>query len=242
MGSTRESQTAAGNTTTRLLGTFQKVDYVFILGVAGGVPHYTDYKRHVRLGDVVVSTAAAPTTTATAGDKPFVYAYSSGDDRRTYHPVNACLQDIARGLNAIADDADDSSAAGRRPWETYLADGLAHLLARTENDFRRPAANSDKLYMNIGNRDVIEVAHPLPQQPHAGDGAANRIHLGPIGSSKDLGRSDQARTEFVQRYGLVATDLEMSSVLDSIIGNCRDSFIVVKGERATNAITHICIV
>lgn len=47
--------TASGNTTTRLLGTFQKVDYVFIIGVAGGVPHYTDFKKHVRLGDVVVS-------------------------------------------------------------------------------------------------------------------------------------------------------------------------------------------
>lgn len=47
--------TAAGNTTTRLLGTFQKVDYVFIIGVAGGVPHYTDFKKHVRLGDVVIS-------------------------------------------------------------------------------------------------------------------------------------------------------------------------------------------
>jgi len=25
------------------------------VGVAGGVPHYTDYKKHVRLGDVVIS-------------------------------------------------------------------------------------------------------------------------------------------------------------------------------------------
>lgn len=55
VGSTRESMTATGNTTTRLLGTFQKVDYVFVVGVAGGVPHYTDYKKHVRLGDVVIS-------------------------------------------------------------------------------------------------------------------------------------------------------------------------------------------
>lgn len=57
VGSTREALTAAGNTTTRLLGTFQKVDYVFIVGVAGGVPHFTDYNKHVRLGDVVVSAA-----------------------------------------------------------------------------------------------------------------------------------------------------------------------------------------
>lgn len=55
VGSSREAMTATGNTTTRLLGTFQKVDYVFIVGVAGGVPHYTDYRKHVRLGDVVIS-------------------------------------------------------------------------------------------------------------------------------------------------------------------------------------------
>jgi hypothetical protein len=42
----------------QFLGTFQKVDYVFLIGVGGGVPHFTDYDKHVRLGDVVVS---APT-------------------------------------------------------------------------------------------------------------------------------------------------------------------------------------
>lgn len=232
VGNTRESTTASGNTTTRLLGTFQKVDYVFVLGVAGGVPHYTDYKKHVRLGDVVVSHVSSHQATGQADrnstDKPFVYVYNSGDELRTYHPVNSCLQDIARGLNATT----TLSADGIKPWEVYLREGLAHLQARTENDFTRPAANSDKLYMNIGNRDVIEVAHPVPTTPDTVDGpaAANRIHLGPIGSGKELVRSDTSRIEFARRYGLVATDVEMDSVLDSIRGNCRDSFILVKGE------------
>lgn len=86
--------------------------------------------------------------------------------------------------------------------------------------------------MNIGNRDVIEVAHPQPTD--AVDIASetpnsNRLHIGPIGSGKDLIKSDQSRIEFSKKYGLIATDIEMSSVLDSIIGNCRDSFILVKG-------------
>ena len=41
-------------------GTFQKVDYVFLVGVGGGVPHYTDYSKHVRLGDVVASHPNTP--------------------------------------------------------------------------------------------------------------------------------------------------------------------------------------
>lgn len=59
VGHTREAIIAAGSTTTRLLGTFQAVDYVFLVGVGGGVPHYTDHARHVRLGDIVVSSPSS---------------------------------------------------------------------------------------------------------------------------------------------------------------------------------------
>ena len=37
-------------------GTFQAVEHVILVGVGGGVPHYTDSSRHVRLGDVVVAS------------------------------------------------------------------------------------------------------------------------------------------------------------------------------------------
>jgi len=79
LGLSREATTAAGNAITRLLGyfifyffhppslktlillpkyfigTFQKVEHVFVCGAGGGVPHYTNYDKHVKLGDVVVS-------------------------------------------------------------------------------------------------------------------------------------------------------------------------------------------
>lgn len=82
--------------------------------------------------------------------------------------------------------------------------------------------------MDIGNRDVIEVQHPLPAET-TDEPLANRLHLGPIGSGKEIVRTDTSRIEFARAHGLLATDLEMSSVLDSIIGNCRESFILVKG-------------
>ena len=101
VGHTREALTAAGNTTTRLLGTFQKVDYVFLVGVGGGVPHYTDYKKHVRLGDVVVSYP-------TRINNKFVYMYCESakmsDDgsyqfeTKEYCPTNLGLQDIAANI------------------------------------------------------------------------------------------------------------------------------------------------
>ncbi|XP_035918721.1 uncharacterized protein LOC118516969 isoform X4 [Anopheles stephensi] len=245
VGSTREAMTAAGNTTTRLLGTFQKVDYVFIVGVAGGIPHYTDYRRHVRLGDVVIAAApsAQDATNATNGNapKPYCYVYSSSGSNnnngpsevKRYYPADDCLQTIGRTLVQNDD--------GKKPWLQYVQEGLQQLSGRgghAEHDFARPAPNTDKLYMNIGNKNVIEVAHPIAQldgQDGGGDdtdaaGAPQtRLHAGPIGSGYELVRSDSARTDYAQAYHLLATDSEMNSVLDSVVGNCRDAFILVKG-------------
>ena len=55
IGRSRTAQISTGSTTTRLLGTFQDVQHVFIVGCAGGVPHYTDANKHVRRGDIVVA-------------------------------------------------------------------------------------------------------------------------------------------------------------------------------------------
>ena len=228
VGSTREALTAAGNTTTRLLGTFQKTDYVFLVGVAGGVPHYTDFKKHVRLGDVVVSAVDSQKSLENASpispvpSKPYVYVYNDGQEIKTYNPKNPCLQEIARYIQQ----------SQKRPWQEYMKDGLAQLQGRTDNDFQRPSGNTDKLYMNIGNGDVIEVAHPQSAEAESDqtDGMpVSRVHLGPIGSGSGQVRSDSLRNEFSKKFNLLATDIEMSSVLDSVIGNCKESFILVRG-------------
>ncbi|XP_023031016.1 uncharacterized protein LOC6641311 isoform X4 [Drosophila willistoni] len=225
VGSTREAMTATGNTTTRLLGTFQKVDYVFIVGVAGGVPHYTDYKKHVRLGDVVISYVDKQRALlSNSKEKPYVYVYErSGEDVKTYFPINDSLQQIAESLQA--------NMELKRPWEQYLSDAQRTLAQKTDSDFGRPDAKTDKLFMNIGHNEVIEVAHPIAadEQQLVNGVPRLRLHLGPIGSGRDLVRSDELRTQFARKNGLLATDVEMSSVLDSIIGNCRESFVLVKG-------------
>lgn len=82
-------------------GTFQKVDFVFLVGVGGGVPHYTDYNKHVRLGDVVVSHPMPL-------NKKYTYVYcesakmnESGNyhfETKEYCPPNLGLQEIAATL------------------------------------------------------------------------------------------------------------------------------------------------
>ncbi|XP_076223061.1 uncharacterized protein LOC116435068 isoform X2 [Nomia melanderi] len=228
VGHTREAMTAAGNTTTRLLGTFQKVDFVFLIGIGGGVPHYTDYNKHVRLGDVVISHP-------TPLNKKYIYVYCESakmNENANYHfetkeycPPNLCLQEIAANLK------EQSENETTPPWQTYLKEGLDILSNQTEHDFKAPPPESDKLYMAIGERDVIEVAHPTPLSDATNkrtDGCS-RIHLAPIASGRHIARDDQLRQKFAARFGALAFDAEMDAVVESILGNCRESFTVIRG-------------
>lgn len=228
VGHTREAMTAAGNTTTRLLGTFQKVDFVFLIGIGGGVPHYTDYNKHVRLGDVVISYP-------TPLNNKYIYVYcesaktnENGDyhfETKEYCPPNLCLQEIAANLKHQSENESNP------PWQTYLKEGLDNLTNQTEHDFKSPPPESDKLYMTIGERDVIEVAHPTAPSDaiYKRINGCPRIHLAPIASGRYIARDDQLRQKFAVRFGALAFDTEMDAVVESILGNCRESFAVIRG-------------
>lgn len=227
VGHTREAITAAGNTTTRMLGTFQKVDHVFLVGVGGGVPHYTDYRRHVRLGDVVVSHPV--------DGKRSVYVYcenaassesgSAEFEIKEYCPNNMGLQEIAAQLQAEAESQDEP------PWMPLMREAINSLQSESEHNFSQPPADSDKLYMAIGERDLIEVAHPSPQE-----GAENHrrkgcpwLHLSPVASGRGVARDEALRQQLAHETGALAFDSEFDAVLDAVTGSCRDSFLVARG-------------
>lgn len=240
VGHTREAMTAAGNTTTRLLGTFQKVDYVFLVGTGGGVPHYTDYNKHVRLGDVVVScpvknkdiyiycnSATSPSDNPDnpdAATAPPVSTETYTFDTKSYAPAMLYLQDIASRVR----DATESSE-GPPPWFNYINEALTALGDTPEQSFYAPAADTDKLYMNIGEGEMIEVAHPVETGAVKRFEGCPRLHLAPIASGRQAVRSDQLRQRLAARCGARAFDAEFDPVIESVLGNCKDSFICVRG-------------
>lgn len=76
---------------------------------------------------------------------------------KPYAPSNQNLQGIARDLKSSIDNGNGIVP----PWMKYLQEGLNNL-ANSEQDFKAPSADTDKLYMSIGEKDLIEVAHPIP--------------------------------------------------------------------------------
>jgi len=225
LGRQMAAQISSGNTMTRLLGTFSDVEHVLLVGVAGGVPHYTDYYKHVRLGDIVM---------ATPNQKGFMYIFcdkietdrDSGQMQyalKSWSPHDMTIQRIFENIQE--DFINNPSAC---PWEGYIKDGQL-LLQGQEVGFLRPSSETDKLYMNIGGNDVIEVGHPAPppNQPHR-DGQPV-LRAGSIGSGKPIISDDALRLDFSTRHNCVSFDTEFDQVLESIVGNRKDSFAFIRG-------------
>lgn len=222
VGRSREAMTAAGNTTTRLLGIFQKVEYVFLVGVGGGVPHYTDYERHVRLGDVVVSTPAQDLP-----DK-YVYIFCEKADRnpkggwdyevKPYKPADFLLQDIATRL-----------CKTQAVWDSYVREGLERL-SGVPGRWEAPEGHSDRLCVEIGDGAFIEVSHPAPQGDQVDHRVSGlRVHLAPVAGGRGVCAVGEARAAFAAHARALAYDCELDAVLDSVVGNRKDCFISIRG-------------
>ncbi|XP_071101629.1 uncharacterized protein [Haliotis cracherodii] len=224
IGHFRAAQISSGNSTTRLLGSFQNIEHVFVVGAAGGVPHVTDYSKHVRLGDVIISRC---------NDKGYIYYYCEKivQDREGqvhYNLKNWSPRDLV--LQKIAENIDESRQANPdyAPWEKYIQEGQDLLMAQ-ESNFARPPTASDRLYINVGEGQVIEVQHPEPPEGIVARHDVPKLHFGVFGSGARVVRNDSTKLDFATKYGISAFDTEFDQVLDSICGNVKESFMFVRG-------------
>lgn len=56
-----------------------------------------------------------------------------------------------------------------------------------------------------------------------------RLHLAPIASGRHVVKDDRLRQQFAAQVGALAFDSEFDAVIESILGNCKDSFICIRG-------------
>ncbi|XP_053408741.1 uncharacterized protein LOC123559375 isoform X2 [Mercenaria mercenaria] len=223
IGHDRSAQISSGNTTTRLLGTFQQIEHVFIVGVAGGVPHFTDYYKHPRLGDVMISDCSR------TGD---IYYYcdkilQEKDGTITYNtkafrPRDGFLQNV---LDTIK---EQRLMRKFEPWRKYIRDGL-ELLATQEADYNRPPPETDRLTMVIGEGNVIEMQHPHHPEGIDERQGMPKIHYGVFGAGKRFSKADDLRLDFAGRYNVNSFDSEFDQVLEGVVGSVKESFMFIRG-------------
>lgn len=227
LSQSRSANIATGSVTTRLLGCFQQIEHVLMVGVGGAVPHYTDHARHVRLGDVVVSAPLA--------GQRFTYLHCERAVELDTGAFEFETKSWGPPCSELCDAASILVKDGRKqpdlvPWIQYFEEGQQYLLDE-ETSFDRPAEDTDRLYMAIGEKDVIEVAHPSP--PEGKDnprlGGAPVVHLGPVASGRQVVGNEVMRQEFASQLGIVAFDAEFDSVVESVFGSRKDSYMFIRG-------------
>ena len=75
---------------------------------------------------------------------------------------------------------------------------------------------------------VIEVQHPEPRDGVPRHFDVPSVHYGVMGAGRPV-RNEVSRHDFASRYNIVACDSEFDQVLESIVGNRKDSFMFVRG-------------
>lgn len=152
----RSAKISSGNATTRLLGIFQRIEHVFLVGCAGGVANYSDYEKHPRRGDILVSFPDS----MMSDDESFIYMHfeapasvgggpksSTELNRRIWMPSSGELYRLCQSIRR----SYDPSFGEKYPWEIYLDQGIDSL-NNTELDCRRPS--EDKLHFTIGDKVI----------------------------------------------------------------------------------------
>lgn len=117
-----------------------------------------------------------------------------------------------------------------RIWEYYIDEGIKSL-RQQDIDAGRPTADTDKLFMSIGLKDTIEVSHPEAGEDELDLRRDGRpmCHFGPIGSGRPPLLNESLKQRMISEFGLRAFDSEFDPVVESIYGNCKESYIMIRG-------------
>ena len=223
IGRSRTAQISTGSTTTRLLGTFQHVQHVFIIGCAGGIPHYTDKTKHIRRGDIVVGYP---------NEEDYVYGiYEAEQSAEGYEFVSTCYKPKSFQLYDLLDPIRENylqtnqtrSETHQYPWEKFLDDGIQYLLSHNIDCL--PPTN-DFLYIKMDNGEIVKVEHP--EQTNR-DYQRPVLRFGMIAGGKNLLTNDYLKTTLAEKCNVLCFDSEIDQVIAAIQGNRIESFMIIRG-------------
>ncbi|CAF1010450.1 unnamed protein product [Rotaria sordida] len=224
IGRSRTAQISTGSTTTRLLGTFQHVQHVFIIGCAGGVPHYTDATKHVRRGDIIVGYP---------NEEDYVYGiYEAEQSSEGYEFVSTCYKPKSFQLYQLIEPIKENYqqtylnrlSTHQYPWEKFLEEGIKYLLSHNI-DCLPP--NNDRLYIKMENNEIVEVKHP--DQNKKKDYYRPTIRFGMIAGGKNILTNDYLKSTLCDRCNVLCFDSEIDQVIAAIQGNRTESFMIIRG-------------
>lgn len=223
IGRTRTAQISTGSTTTRLLGTFQHVQHVFLIGCAGGVAHLTDPKKHIRRGDIIVGYP---------NHEDYVYGiYEAEQSSEGYEFVSTCykpksfqLYQLMEPIKENYQQTNETRPVNHQyPWEKFLQDGLQTLQS---NHIECLPPENDRLYMKMENGEIVEYQQT---DRSMNDYFRPKIRFGMIAGGKNLLNNEFLKTTLAEKCNVLCFDSEIDQVIAAVQGNRTESFLIIRG-------------
>ncbi|GCE27581.1 hypothetical protein KDA_30650 [Dictyobacter alpinus] len=200
---------------SNLLRSFPKVSDILMVGIAGGVPDPGHPEKHVKLGDIVLSTDAGVIQfdlgkfeRIAQGKKPLQKRFTM---RASDPPPSARLQQAIRLLEA-------RRIRNERPWEQYIA------LTTTLENATRPSDTTDRLYDSHEPNKLIP--HPVDTMRISGQ---PKLHYGVIGSSNMLLKEPQLRDRLRDEYNVRAIEMEGSGIAAATWMSSSTGYLLIRG-------------
>ncbi|KER22108.1 hypothetical protein T265_09726 [Opisthorchis viverrini] len=238
-------------------GAFQTVQHVFLVGVGGSVPHVYEFEKHSRLGDVVVSapvrssngrspmgngthSSVCPLDVNKPGDPVYIYCdHLIERDPKTPKSTpfkfvlkryeirdSTLLNCVDRVLDRFESDPSNCQ------WAQILT-SCTNAVGEHECsvNFSRPPPETDKLKLKIDEGVRVDIKHPeIPEDlERFYPPGIPAVRLGCFGSGRPITDNDKLRDFFAKEHQLLSYDSEYDQVLESVLGNGLNSFLIIRG-------------
>ena len=213
--------------------TFPSLRHIFVVGVGGAVPHLSDYRSHVRLGDIVVSMPHKP------GGPIYNYCDKAllrpdSLSHKFMHTSWTCADDtISSTVSQLKSVHERDTYSSSRPWERQI-EAAIEALSGEESSSSRPPAKTDKLYAVLdgeGGTPVL-IEHPKPlgtrENKYYRENKPN-IRYGPVASSKCVARNMKLRMDFAESCHCMVYDADSRPTMEVLKRHNKDSFVIIRG-------------
>ncbi|ELT87065.1 hypothetical protein CAPTEDRAFT_222841 [Capitella teleta] len=227
-GLSKASQAAHEAAVVDFLDGFPGLRHILLVGTCGAVPHYADYRKHVRLGDIVLSLPPkhgdavyhhCDKATGSPTDKSFMVTSFQSRDHT--------LEGIIR---SIKEKQERESFTVIRPFERSL-NAAVDVLTAEASSFTRPPQSSDKLYAYINGDRRTLVDHPMPlgtRENRFFKPNRPNVRFGSFGSNKYVARNVELRMNFAEKCACVAFDDDSLPVMKALQRAGKHSFALIK--------------
>lgn len=176
---------------TQLLEHCPNAAVLLMVGIAGGIPNVDKADEHVRLGDIVVSSAM--------GVVQYDLVKRTDSFEQMRHPPRPPSAELVEAIHAL----EIVELEGNRPWDLFIAQVVASL------GWPRPSEETDKLTSARGRGFA---SHPFDPERRPD---LPKIHRGPIASANKLLKDPKLRDALRDQFGVKAVEMETSGVADA---------------------------